>query len=855
MTTPARKQYLDIKSQYSDEILLFRMGDFYETFDKDAEIISRELDIALTARNMGKENPIPLAGIPYHSLEKYLSTLIKKGHKVAICEQTSDPSESTGIVDREVVRVVTPGTITEDSLLDIKANNYLVSLIIKGDFAGIAFIDITTTEFMTTQIPLDKVYSEISRLYPKELIVSSKINYPEIESLDTYISSIEDNSFDLNIANELLTSHFGVKSLEAFGCNDLPLAIQAAGAILEYVSTHQKDTLPGIKTLRAYSTNEFMIIDHQTRRNLELFAGGKWNQTSGSLFSVLDKTTTAMGSRLLRKWISQPLIEVIDIKKRQSIIEILLKNHPETEKIRNILKTISDLERLSTKLIRGNASPRDLLGISKSLKSYTEIQNLLSKIIIDHDTKWIESQFKDPKEICHLIDSSISDQAPLYPGDGNTIKPGFLPALDEIRKDSKTAKNYMASMESSEKNRTGIKSLKIGHNKVFGYYIEISKSNLDLVPPEYIRKQTLVGGERFITPEMKEHEVKILNAQDQINKVEIRIYNQICSQISDHLDTIFQISSVTALIDVFCSLYSVAKSKEYVKPDIIDGSEILIEEGRHPIVENVLGSDKFIANDITVNNENHQILLITGPNMSGKSTYLKQVGLITLMAQIGSYVPAKKAQIGVVDRIFTRVGLQDDLTVGQSTFMVEMIESAYILNQATKNSLIILDEIGRGTSTYDGLAIAKSIAEYIHNHPSLGCKTLFATHYHEMTQLEEQLPRVTNLHISVSEDNDKVVFLRKVVPGGANKSYGVHVAKLAGLPNPVINRAWELLNELEKYNRTNSNSAIESGIQLGLLNESNQVLDEIKNIDIASLTPLEAIIKLYEFQKFINSGS
>ena len=413
----------------------------------------------------------------------------------------------------------------------------------------------------------------------------------------------------------------------------------------------------------------------------------------------------------------------------------------------------------------------------------------------------------------------------------------------------------MASMESSEKNRTGIKSLKIGHNKVFGYYIEISKSNLDLVPPEYIRKQTLVGGERFITPEMKEHEVKILNAQDQINKVEIRIYNQICSQISDHLDTIFQISSVTALIDVFCSLYSVAKSKEYIKPDIIYGNEILIEEGRHPIVENVLGSEKFIANDITVNNENHQILLITGPNMSGKSTYLKQVGLITLMAQIGSYVPAKKAQIGVVDRIFTRVGLQDDLTVGQSTFMVEMIESAYILNQATKNSLIILDEIGRGTSTYDGLAIAKSIAEYIHNHPSLGCKTLFATHYHEMTQLEEQLPRVTNLHISVSEDNDKVVFLRKVVPGGANKSYGVHVAKLAGLPNPVINRAWELLNELEKHNLTNSNSSIESGIQLGLLNESNQVLDEIKNLDIASLTPLEAMIKLYEFQKFINSGS
>ncbi|MBI14894.1 MAG: DNA mismatch repair protein MutS [Chloroflexi bacterium] len=855
MTTPARKQYLDIKSQYSDEILLFRMGDFYETFDEDAGIISRELDIALTTRSMGKNIPIPLAGIPYHSLEKYLSILIEKGYKVAICEQTSDPSESKGIVDREVVRVVTPGTITEDSLLDTKTNNYLVSLVIHNETAGISFIDITTTEFMTTQIPVGKVTSEISRLAPKELIVSSQFDDSAIASLNIYTSTISDHLFDFNISEELLKSHFDVTTLEPFGCDALPLATQAAGAILEYVKIHQREALLSIKTLRTYSADEFMIIDQQTRRNLELFTGGKWNSRSASLFSVLDKTTTAMGSRMLKKWISQPLINVSNIKKRQTVIKALLENQIEADRICEILKNISDLERLSTKLMRGNASPRDLLGISRSLKTSIEIKDILSDITKDSDSAWILSNFKNPLEICNLIDSAISDNAPISVGDGNTIKVGFSTDLDAIKNDSKIAKNYMASMEISEKERTGIKSLKIGHNKVFGYYIEISKSNIDLVPPEYIRKQTLVGGERFITPEMKEHEVKILNAQDSINSIEVTIFRQLCSQISKKLELIFDISNGIALTDVFSSLYLVAREKKYTQPKIVNNKEISILEGRHPIVENVLGSEKFISNDTIISNQENQILLITGPNMSGKSTYLKQVGIITLMAQIGSYVPAKEAKIGVVDRIFTRVGLQDDLTVGQSTFMVEMTESAYILNQATQDSLIILDEIGRGTSTYDGLAIAQSIAEHIHNHPYLGCKTLFATHYHEMTQLEKNLPRIKNFHIAVSENNEKVVFLRKVIPGGANKSYGVHVAKLAGLPNPVINRAWELLNELEKSNISNSDTHIESGIQLDFLNEPNHVLEEIKRIDIASLTPLEAITKLYELQKIIDSDS
>ena len=855
MTTPARKQYLDIKSEYDNEILLFRMGDFYETFDDDASIISQELGIALTTRSMGKNNPIPLAGIPYHSLEKHLSVLIKKGYKVAICEQISEPSESNGIVDRAVVRVVTPGTITEDNLLDTNANNYLVSLVIKNNVAGISFIDITTSEFMTTQIPLDKVNSEISRLAPKELIISTQLHSEDIDTNNIYVSNIDDHLFDFNLSHALLKSHFQVTSLESFGCDNLPLATQAAGAVLSYVKTHQKDAISSIKTLRTYSIDEFMLIDQQTRRNLELFAGGKWDTKQTSLFSVLDQTKTSMGSRMLKKWISQPLIDIKKIVDRQNVINTLLINYIETEKIIGILKGISDLERLSTKLIRGKASPRDLLGISKSLKNSTEMKKVLSEINNDSDIEWLLSKFKKTEFICNLIDSSISDTAPIVPGDGRTIKSGFSQNLDTIRETSTTAKEYMVSMESLERTRTGIKSLKIGHNKVFGYYIEVSKSNLNSIPPEYIRKQTLVGGERFITPEMKEHEVEILNAQEQMNDIEITIFNQICSQISSSVKILFEISLGIALTDVFCSLSSVAKEKEYTKPEITIGEEITIIEGRHPVAENILGIEKFIPNDSLLDNKDNQILLITGPNMSGKSTYLKQVGIITLMAQIGSYVPAKKAKIGVVDRIFTRVGLQDDLTVGQSTFMVEMIETAYILNQATKNSLIILDEIGRGTSTYDGLAIAKSIAEHIHNHPSLGGKTLFATHYHEMTKLADELPRIKNYHIAVSENNDTVVFLRKVIEGGANKSYGVHVAKLAGLPNPVINRAWELLTELEKNDGIKSSDYDEAGVQLNLLNESNQILEEIKNIDIASLTPLEAIIKLYEIQKSIDSDS
>ena len=855
MTTPARKQYLDIKSEYDNEILLFRMGDFYETFDEDASIISQELGIALTTRSMGKNNPIPLAGIPYHSLEKHLSVLIKKGYKVAICEQISEPSESNGIVDRAVVRVVTPGTITEDNLLDSNANNYLVSLVIKNNVAGISFIDITTSEFMTTQISLDKVNSEISRLAPKELIISTQLHSENIDTNNIYVSNIDDHLFDFNLSQALLKSHFHVTSLESFGCDNLPLATQAAGAVLSYVKTHQKDAISSIKTLRTYSIDEFMLIDQQTRRNLELFAGGKWDTKQTSLFSVLDQTKTSMGSRMLKKWISQPLIDIKKIIDRQNVITTLLINYIETEKIIEILKGISDLERLSTKLIRGKASPRDLLGISKSLKNSKEMKKKLSEINNDSDIEWLLSKFKETEFICNLIDSSISDTAPIVPGDGRTIKSGFSQNLDTIREKSTTAKEYMVSMESLEKTRTGIKSLKIGHNKVFGYYIEVSKSNLNSIPPEYIRKQTLVGGERFITPEMKEHEVEILNAQEQMNDIEITIFNQICSQISSSVKILFEISLGIALTDVFCSLSSVAKEKEYTKPEITIGEEITIIEGRHPVAETILGIEKFIPNDSLLDNKNNQILLITGPNMSGKSTYLKQVGIITLMAQIGSYVPAKKAEIGVVDRIFTRVGLQDDLTVGQSTFMVEMIETAYILNQATKNSLIILDEIGRGTSTYDGLAIAKSIAEHIHNHPSLGGKTLFATHYHEMTKLADELPRIKNYHIAVSENNDTVIFLRKVIEGGANKSYGVHVAKLAGLPNPVINRAWELLTELEKNDGIKSSDYGETGIQLNLLNESNQILEEIKNIDIASLTPLEAIIKLYEIQKSINYDS
>ncbi|MEC8912574.1 MAG: DNA mismatch repair protein MutS [Chloroflexota bacterium] len=851
MTTPARKQYLRIKSDHKDEILLFRMGDFYETFDEDAQIISRELEIALTSREMGKGQKVPLAGIPYHALEGYLTRLINRGFRVAICEQTSDPSTSKGIVDREVVRIVTPGTVIEDSLLQQGSNSFLMAVVVRGEEAGISVVDITTSDFLTTQLKSDRIESEIARLSPKEILLGTEWS-GNISSYTATVPTIVDMSnFDPVNSVTKVKEFFDVATLESFGCHNLPLATQAAGAILEYLESHQKDALLGITNLQTYSVNEFMVLDRQTRRNLELFLAGRWDSDESSLFSILDRTSTPMGGRLLQTWIGKPLLSVSDIEMRQEAVAWFFSSETRRRNVMEILKNASDLERLSTKVATRRATPRDLIGITKSISIIPNLIDLLSNGDDSHKIYFARNTFRDHSELLTTLSSSLNDDPPTTVGDGNAIKPGYSKELDKLKDELLAAQKQMASLESNEREKTGIKTLKVGFNRVFGYYIEVSRSHVDSVPEHYVRKQTLVGGERYITPRMKELEAQILTARDRISFMESEVFSKICEVVSLEVSKLKQSAEALALIDVFNSFAVVAQNENYTKPNLNRSGRIHIEEGRHPVVENITTKSMFISNDTDLNLEESQIIILTGPNMSGKSTYLRQVGLITLMAQIGSYVPARSANISVVDRIFTRVGLQDDLTAGQSTFMVEMVETASILNQATRHSLIILDEIGRGTSTYDGLAIARSVAEHLHNSSNLGCKTLFATHYHEMTSLSSELSRAKNYHVSVTEDNGNIVFLRRIVEGGADRSYGVHVARLAGIPSSIVNRAWEILRELEEYQGSVKLSATGNsveGVQLSFLNKSTQLVDEIKDIEISNLTPLEAITKLYELQ-------
>ena len=834
--------------------MLFRMGDFYETFDDDARTLSRELDIALTSRSAGQGKRIPLAGIPYHALDSYLARLIKKGYKVAICEQVSDPALSKGIVDREVVRVVTPGTVIEDSLLDNKANNYLAAAYSDGDDAGIAYVDITTSEFATSQFPAEYLDVELARLSPAELLVSEADNPPEVESSVT-VTTVEPEMFHREWAKDTLLDHFGVASLEAYGCENLPLAIRTAGAVVEYINRTQKTALSQITTLRTYSTLTYMVLDPQTRRNLELFEGGRWGDTRASLYNVLDRTETPMGGRLLRRWLGQPLLDLAQLQHRQDSVSWFHRSSMRRERILALLESVSDMERLMNKVRGFNSLARDLLALAASLESAPTIKEILAGDEDSPQVADLNEALRDNTVTIDLIRRSIQDEPPITVGDGKTIKPGFSADLDAVRAATTTAQGYIARLETGERERTGIKSLKVGYNKVFGYYIEVSNANLSLVPEDYIRRQTLVGGERYITPEMKEYESQILNSQDRLNELENSIFRQVCQQVADEAASIISTAQALAQTDVFCSLADVASRSDYCRPKLDEGDTIEIKEGRHPVVEQMLDQGDFVPNDTTMSSSDAQLCLITGPNMAGKSTYIRQVAIITLMAQIGSFVPAESATIGLVDRIFSRVGLQDDLAVGQSTFMVEMVETAAILNHATPRSLIILDEIGRGTSTYDGLAIAKAVAEYIHNHPRLGCKTLFATHYHELTQLAESLPRVRNLNVAVSDENGSIVFLRRIVPGGADRSYGVHVAQLAGLPGSVVNRAWEVLRDLEtsdtseRKTRGRRRGSTPSTEQLPLLWVTPPTLDELLALDVSSLTPLEAINKLYELQK------
>jgi len=801
----------------------------------------------LTSREMGKGQRVPMAGIPHHALDNYLAKLINRGHKVAICEQLTPPGK--GLVERDVIRVVTPGTVIEPNLLESKSNNYLVSLVVEGEQAGIAYVDISTSEFGTTELPTERVMPELERIQPSEVLIPECVD--DYAQLPFTISRLDDYWFDLEIAREALLEHFNVATLESYGCARLPLAIKAAGALVHYVKETQKETLPQLSKLATYSTDSFMTLDGQTIRNLELFQGGRWGETGHSLLSVIDLSRTAMGGRLLKNWLGHPLLDLAILNRRQDAVAWFHQDNLARQKVISLLSDIADLERLVNRVSSGRVMPRELLPLRSSLEKVPDLKAAMA----DGDAmNWLCAELKPCPDIVDLIARAIADE----PGDleqGGVIKEGFSPELDEIRHNSRQAKQYLAGLEQRERQRTGIKSLKVGYNRVFGYYIEISRANLSLVPPDYIRKQTLAEAERFFTPELKEYESLILNAQEKIADLETTIFRQLCQQISAAGGQISTTAGAIAQIDALSSLAEVAAHHDYIKPTLNNDDIIDIKGGRHPIVEQSIGSDNFVPNDTYLCNDNTQLIILTGPNMSGKSTYLRQVALIILLAQIGSFVPADSVNVGIVDRIFTRIGAQEDLAAGQSTFMVEMTEAANILNNATTRSFIILDEIGRGTSTYDGLSIAWAVAEFLHNHPELGAKTLFATHYHELVDLADILPRVHNFNVAVVEEGGKVIFLHKIVPGGTDRSYGIHVAQLAGLPRSVITRAQEVLAELEGHpSRKGKVSRQKASLQIPLFPKDSILADEIGRLDIDSMSPLEAITKLYELKRIAHEN-
>ncbi|MDP2916889.1 MAG: DNA mismatch repair protein MutS, partial [Dehalococcoidia bacterium] len=706
--TPVRQQYLRIKRKYPQAIVLFRLGDFYETFDEDARIASRELEIVLTSREMGKGHAVPMAGIPYHALDNYLAKLINRGYKVAICEQVTKPGETRGLVEREVVRLVTPGTVVEPGLLTSSTNNYLVSVEPGEEAVGIAYVDITTSEFATTEVPLRRAVPEMERLKPSEVIASRSADLSGF-ALNAPVTRLEDYDFELETARQTLLEHFGVASLDGYGCGHLPLAIRAAGAIIRYLKETQKTALGQITRLSTYSTDNFMALDVQTQNNLELFRNSRTGKAEGSLLSVIDLTRTPMGGRLLKRWLGQPLLDITELNRRLDAVDWFHGNTLPRARTIVLLADVADLERLINR-VRGNiASPRELVTLKRSLEAIPKLKEVLDTTPVE----WLKSRIKPQPDVVELISHAVVEQPPASLEDGGVIKQGLSEELDNLRLIATSSKQYLADLEKRERGRSGIKSLKVGYNRVFGYYIEVSKANLSQVPQDYIRKQTLVNGERFFTPELKEYETQILNAQERITELEAELFRRVCQQVAAQAEPVLALADAVAHTDVFSSLAEVAVRYCYVRPELTAGNTITIREGRHPVVERNLVDSSFVPNDACLSNDDAQLIILTGPNMSGKSTYLRQVALIVLLAQVGSFVPVTSASIGVVDRIFTRIGAGEDLAAGKSTFMVEMVETANILNNATPRSLIILDEIGRGTSTYDGLSIARAVCEYL----------------------------------------------------------------------------------------------------------------------------------------------
>jgi DNA mismatch repair protein MutS len=864
--TPVRKQYLEIKAQHSDAIVFFRLGDFYETFDHDAEVAARELDLVLTSRPVSKGQRVPMAGVPYHAVDGYIARLVNRGYRVAIADQVGDTS-GRGLVAREVTRVVTPGTVVEAALLEEKRPNYLAAVVFQERRAGLAYADITTGEFATCQLEAAGVPGELARLQPRECLVleSGEAEGPPMGPDDNGVSSgihltpLADYRFELGAARQTLLDHFDVATLDGFGCDGKPLAVRAAGAVISYLRETQKGALAQIDGLRTYDTQGYMILDASTRRNLELTETIRDRSGGGSLLGVLDLTLTPMGGRLLRTRLTQPLLERAALEERLDRVEAFFSDTLLRGRVREMLKGIPDLERLTNRVVGGVGRPRDLGGIGAALEGVSSLVGLsdrLAPLLASGEGRQPDSQrhgvgsdvLLDPcQEVASLLASALADDPPADLSAGGAIRPGFSDELDAILAAAQQAKEWIASLEARERERTSIKSLKVGYNKVFGYYIEVTKPNLENVPEEYIRKQTLVNAERFFTPELKEAEAQVLNSEERQIEVERRIFEEVCQQVAAQASRLLDSARALARLDVASALAEVAVANRYVRPEITDEDVLEISAGRHPVVELSLDGDPFTPNDLRTDKE-QRILVVTGPNMAGKSVYLRQNALIVLMAQMGSYVPADRAQIGVVDRIFTRIGAQDEVSAGQSTFMVEMVETARILNHATSRSLLILDEVGRGTSTYDGLSIAWAVVEYLHNNPELGSRTLFATHYHELTELAGLLPCVRNYNLAVVEEGDRVVFLHEVVPGGADRSYGIHVAQLAGVPKSVVHRAEELLAQLESGQwRPGTDSAAPQ--QPRLFAEEHPVVGLLRGIDVSEMTPLEAISKLYELQQ------
>jgi DNA mismatch repair protein MutS len=859
--TPMVQQYLSIKQQYHDAILFYRMGDFYEMFFEDAKIASRILEIALTSRNKKEEEPIPMCGVPHHAAQGYIARLIERGFKVAVCEQVEDPAKAKGLVKRDVVRVITPGVVVDTEILDARSNNFLMALFFCQGRYGIAHLDISTGTFRVTESShFDKVSDESKRIEPSEtLLAESYREAPELKALlgtlgEASVNFLKDERFELESARARLLRQFKTHSLEGFGCNEWRAGIAAAGALLCYVDDTQKGELVHITGIASYSLSDFMILDEATKRNLELFETMWTGAKRGSLLGIMDQTVTAMGARMLRAWLQYPLLDLEQIKLRSDAVEEAKEKQLARRSVRKALQEVHDLERLNARIALDRCNARDLVALKHSIQRLPKIRSLIdgfvSPLFVQITSKW-----DDLADVASLIENAISDAPPLTTREGGIIKTGFDEGLDQLIGSSREGKNWISRLEAKERQATGINSLKVGFNKVFGYYIEVSKSHIKSVPARYVRKQTLVNAERYITEDLKTYEAKVLGAEEKRAQLEYELFCVVRQRVAQSNFRIAGMADAVANLDVLLALAELADQNGYVKPVVHGGDSLFLKESSHPVIEKLVSSERFVPNTIEMDHTTRQVLIITGPNMAGKSTLLRQAALLVLMAQVGSFVPAEAASIGIVDRIFSRVGAFDNLTEGQSTFMVEMQESANILNNATGRSLVILDEIGRGTSTFDGLSIAWAVAEYLHDWKGHGIKALFATHYHELTDLALTKPRVKNYNVAVKEWNEEVIFLRKLVEGSTNRSYGIQVARLAGIPAQVLERAKEILKNIEsgEFNSTGEPVLARSkrpvdkdaSVQLSLFATSDQiVINILKKLDISSMTPLEALNQL-----------